>query len=222
VFFVAVHVPVVLDSPDLSDVLHDLGQPLAAIQALASIPPPSGSAGNRAADLPAGEPPDELYQRLRRIGQLVDWMNVLLYSGSRVAADEPATADAVRVIEDVLLAAAVCFDGALRWRPSGSNWVALEPSELRRAIGNVVDNATRAAGPGGWVRVGVRQSRHVRIDVEDSGPGFGKVSAHTGRGLLVTRAVLDRCGGGLDIARGRSGGALVRLTLPRAVHDPGA
>jgi signal transduction histidine kinase len=126
----------------------------------------------------------------------------------------------VRVVQDVLLAAAASFEGSLRWHWSGVAPVPVQPLQLRRALGNVVDNATRAAGPAGWVRVRVRRAgQRVCVEVEDSGPGFGRMPAQSGRGLTVTRAVLDSCGGVMEIGSGRSGGALVRLTLPLSVAE---
>jgi two-component system osmolarity sensor histidine kinase EnvZ len=199
--------------PDLAGLLHDLHQPLAAIRALAAEP---GSE-----DGSSGAAPD-LTRRLRQIGELGEWMNELLRTGSAsVAAPErlPST-DASHVVRDVLLAAAASFKGTLRWRPSGPAPVMLDALALRRAFGNVIDNATRAAGPDGWVRVRVRRARNrVWIEVEDNGPGFGGLRPQTQRGLDVTQAVLARCGGVLEIGSSRSGGALVRMKLPLAVAD---
>jgi C4-dicarboxylate-specific signal transduction histidine kinase len=195
--------------PDVAGLLHDLCQPLAAIRALASDDWSRG-----------GE--DDVSKRLRQIGELGEWMNDLLRtaSASQSAVDRLPSADASHVVRDVLLAAAASFRGTLRWRPSGPAPVALDALELRRAFGNVVDNATRAAGPEGWVRVRVRRARsRVWIDVEDNGPGFGRLRPQTQRGLAVTQAVLARCGGVLEIGSSRSGGALVRLKLPLAAAD---
>jgi K+-sensing histidine kinase KdpD len=197
--------------PDLADVLHDLRQPLAGIRALASVPDDGSRSG--AADLS---------QRLRQIGELGEWMNELLRTGSTSlsAVDGLPSADVSCVVRDVLLAAAASFRGTLRWRPSGPALVALDALALRRAFGNVVDNATRAAGPEGWVRIRVRRARRsVWIDVEDNGPGLGRLPPQTQRGLAVTQAVLARCDGVLEIGSGRCGGALVRMEIPLAVAD---
>jgi C4-dicarboxylate-specific signal transduction histidine kinase len=203
----------------LAGVLHDLGQPLAGIRALSCAP------------LPAGHPAetvDELKERLRRIGELGEWMNELLRSGRATA---PATAasegregraDAAQVIHEVLLGVVASFAGTLRWRPSSPVTVCAEACDLRRALGNVIDNATRAAGPGGRVVVRTRRAggRFV-IDVEDSGPGFGRVRSQSCQGLAVTQQMLDGCRGTLEVGNGRSGGALVRLVLPIAAPGPG-
>ena len=196
---------------DLGDVLHDLGQPLAAIRALASAPLPGAGRAER---------PDEACERLRRIHELADWMKELLSIGRQAVPADLQTSDVVDVVEDVVLAAGASFDGLLRWSPSGTAVVSVPPAQLRRAVGNIVDNATRAAGPGGWVQVRVRRVRgRAWVQVEDSGPGLGKVPVQTSRGLAVTREVVDRCGGTLEIGSGRSGGARVRITLP-SVPDP--
>jgi len=196
----------------MAGILHDLCQPLAAIRALASVP---ATAGRR-------EGADDLAERIRQIGELGEWMNELLRSGSTMppAREDLASADAGQVVQDVLVAAAASFRGTLRWRPSGPAPVPLDALALRRAFGNVLDNATRAAGPAGWVQVRVRRSRsRVWIEVEDNGPGFGKLRPQTRHGLAVTQAALAHCGGVLEIGSSRSGGALVRMRLPLAVAD---
>jgi two-component system osmolarity sensor histidine kinase EnvZ len=197
----------------MAGLLHDLCQPLAAIRALASAP---------VSDNGSREGVDDLSTRLRQIGELSKWMNELLRSGSTTlaAVEGLPSADAAHVVQDVLVAAAASFRGTLRWRPSGPAPVALDALALRRAFSNVVDNATRAAGPGGWVRVRVRRTKsRVWIDIEDNGPGFGRLRPQTQRGLEVTQAVLGRCGGVLEIGSSRSGGALVRMKLPLAVAE---
>jgi C4-dicarboxylate-specific signal transduction histidine kinase len=199
--------------PDLAGLLHDLHQPLAAIRALASVPVSADGSRKGA---------DDLGQRLRQIRELGEWMNELLRTGSASlsAVDGLSSADASQVVGNVVLAAAASFRGTLRWRPSGPAPVAMDALALRRAFGNVIDNATRAAGPEGWVHVRVRRARsRVWIDVEDNGPGFGGLRPQTQRGLAVTQAVLAGCGGVLEIGSSRSGGALVRMRLPLAAAD---
>jgi C4-dicarboxylate-specific signal transduction histidine kinase len=204
----------------LAGVLHDLGQPLAGIRALSSAPLPDGRPAEAA---------DELKERLRRISELGEWMNELLRSGWATApatraasAGRERAADAAQVIQEVLLGAVASFTGTLRWRPSGPVTVSVDASDLRRAVANVIDNATRAAGPGGRVVVRTRRAggRFV-IDVEDSGPGFGRVAPQSSQGLAVTQRILDGCRGTLEVGNGRSGGALVRLVLPIAAPGPG-
>ena len=201
--------------PAAAGVLHDLGQPLAGIRALSSAPLPGGDGAAAA---------DELRDRLSRIRELGEWMDDLLRDGwATVPGERPpptgrdGRTDAAAVIHQVLLTAAASFAGTLRWRPSGPVLVAVDSRDLRRAVGNVVDNATRAAGPEGRVVIRTRRAgaRFV-IEVEDSGPGFGRVPSQRRHGLVVTRRILDGCGGALELGNRGSGGARVRLTLPTA------
>lgn len=91
-----------------------------------------------------------------------------------------------------------------------------DPQLLRRAVNNLVDNASRAAGDTGEVvvRVGVDQ-QDAWVEVSDDGPGFGRISHGTGRGLTVVSEAARGHGGRLEILNGREKGTLVRLELPR-------
>lgn len=200
--------------PPSDDLLHDLGQPLAAIRALASAPlPPTGEADAAA----------EAGARLRRIGELADWMAALLRTSGGPTRRPGSPADAEAVAREVAVSAAAAFRGVLRCRPGGPAPVPLDRLDLRRAVGNVVDNAVRAAGPGGRVEVRVRRDGStVWVEVEDDGPGFGLVRCQTGHGLAVTLAVVGGCGGAVEFVGGRARGALVRLELPLAAPDHAA
>jgi len=83
-------------------VLHDLGQPLAAIRALAATPLSLATADRQNQDA---------LDRLRRITELADWMSELLGRGRMTEfANEPTGyADAAGVIADVLVSAAAAF-----------------------------------------------------------------------------------------------------------------
>lgn len=89
-------------------------------------------------------------------------------------------------------------------------------SRLRRAIVNLLDNAIRAAGDDGRVDVRASGDDHtVRIEVEDSGPGFGRGAPGVASiGMSVVRDWIADVGGRLDIIDGTLGGALVRLVVP--------
>lgn len=104
---------------------------------------------------------------------------------------------------------------------------------LDRAIGNVVENARKFAGPSGRIRLRVEAvaSQGV-ISVADDGPGiasearaqvferFFRDPAHrhasdgAGLGLAVVRAIVARHGGSVSAGRSEFGGADLRLELP--------
>lgn len=86
---------------------------------------------------------------------------------------------------------------------------------LRRAVGNMLDNACRAAGPSGTVTVKVGVDAHeAKIEVVDDGAGFGGISSGTGHGLQVIAAAVRACKGRLEISSGPGVGTTVRLCVP--------
>jgi len=99
--------------------------------------------------------------------------------------------------------------------------VAIDDSSARRVVWNLVDNAVRAAGPNGRVLVAVWSTdTHVRLDVADSGPGFGRGTAGAaGLGLTIVQATARRFGGEVEVGKSELGGALVSVLLPRPTVD---
>jgi len=82
-------------------------------------------------------------------------------------------------------------------------------------VANVLDNATRAAGPGGTVTVEiVRRKGGVVLSVEDNGPGFGKIPSGAGLGLSAVARNVVKHGGKMEFGSGGGGGARVSLWLP--------
>jgi K+-sensing histidine kinase KdpD len=79
----------------------------------------------------------------------------------------------------------------------------------------VLDNAVRAAGPGGHVTVEVSATAlEITIRVIDDGPGLGNVPTNNSLGLTITRALVSACGGGFELKPGTPGGAVARIVLP--------
>jgi signal transduction histidine kinase len=93
--------------------------------------------------------------------------------------------------------------------------VQVNPSLLWRALTNVIDNATRAAGQDGRVDVVVGQAPRTFIDVIDDGPGFGNGPPGVASlGLRVATSLLESCGGALEVHSPTTGGTRVRIALP--------
>ncbi|MFN9966187.1 MAG: sensor histidine kinase, partial [Lysobacteraceae bacterium] len=116
-----------------------------------------------------------------------------------------------------LHAPASCMDG-------------IEASDLHELLGNLVDNACRAARHEVQVRIEAGPGP-LRITIVDDGPGlsdaqidqlgqrglrFDERLPGTGLGVAISRDIVDSYGGRLDIRRGDAGGLEVRLELPRA------
>jgi signal transduction histidine kinase len=112
------------------------------------------------------------------------------------------------------------FQGAILGRPPALNQIFL----------NLFDNAVRAAGEGGRVRVSSRPDREgVEILIADSGPGIPpelaqrifdpffttrEVGDGTGLGLHFSRQVAYDHGGSLDLVSAPGWGACFKLWLP--------
>lgn len=90
-----------------------------------------------------------------------------------------------------------------------------EQALLRRAVGNMLDNACRAAGPSGTVTVKVGiDADEAKVEVADDGAGFGGIPSGTGHGLQVIAAAVRACKGRLEISSGPGVGTTVRLCVP--------
>ncbi len=85
----------------------------------------------------------------------------------------------------------------------------------RRAVSNLLANATRAAGPEGQVTVRlVRQDGESLIEVIDTGGGFGRTESISGHGMSVVDAAMRAAHGRLEISSAPDAGTLVRLRIP--------
>jgi signal transduction histidine kinase len=87
-----------------------------------------------------------------------------------------------------------------------------------RVLTNVVDNAARAAGPGGRVDVSIGRDTEVIVEVRDTGPGFADV-ADGATGLRVVTSLLDSVGGRFEVLTGRAEGTTVRAVFPPRQRD---
>ncbi len=103
--------------------------------------------------------------------------------------------------------------------PLGTATVPVDETDLRRALGNLLDNAFRAAGPTGTVRVQVGTAdRTGFVTVDDDGPGFGRVGSGSRLGLSLVAQLALSAGGRLELSGSDLGGVRTCLQLP--VHSP--
>jgi signal transduction histidine kinase len=109
------------------------------------------------------------------------------------------------------------------------------PDWLDRLLGVLLDNACRYSGEAGEVRVSVAtDSNHVRLSVEDSGPGipadqraqvfdrFHRASTTpggAGLGLAIGDAVVRATGGRWTVGESPAGGASMTVTWPLAAGE---
>jgi signal transduction histidine kinase len=193
------------DHPALLRLRHDLRQPLAAIRW--SVDAVTGS----------DDMPIHLSTALDQIGRQARWMERLLA--------EMLDAQAEVVVVDLADAIAGCCSTAPPGAPydfsftkAGEVPVLVDPVGLERAARNLIDNAIWAVAGGGRIEVIVTASGNRGVlGVADSGPGFGALSPRQGHGLVGVRRFVERFGGDLACGTSSLGGALVELSLPRAL-----
>jgi signal transduction histidine kinase len=185
-----------------AELCHDLREPAATIVMLAD-----------AAATESGDPL-AVRRRLRQIQAQAQWLAALLESGTN--RDEPRLLDLGALVEECV--EHIALNGPHSPTVEVAGGVALveaPPVALRRALANVIANAVRAAGADGAVvvRIGHRGD-FVVVEVEDDGPGFGRIPTVHGIGLEITDAALRFVGGGLEISAVPSGGTSVCLRIP--------
>jgi signal transduction histidine kinase len=194
---------------------HDLRQPIATIRALAYVT--------------AAESQAPLLQRLRQISEEAAWISEIIDDllgepGSPLAPDWHRT-EIHELLRDVVASQRLIYPGRIVLDQVNGKacYVPASPTRLRRALANLIANATRAAGPDGSVELTERTLDDVEvIDIADSGPGFGQVALVHGIGLRITQRVLAECEGHMSIERRSPGQTLVRLRLPILSETRGA
>ncbi len=179
---------------------HDLRQPLSAILMLAE----SGG----------GDPE----RRLATIRDEARWLASMIDDVLTDApVDHPDVVDVLDLVRGCVNRARPTAGCAIAVAGRSGAVAFVPPVGLGRAIGCILDNAIRAAGPGGHVSIDVHeQAGSIHVIIEDDGPGLGKVAAHTSMGLTITAALVSSSGGQFTLTP-RSGaphGAVARIVLP--------
>jgi signal transduction histidine kinase len=221
-----------------ADASHELRTPLSVIEAEVEL------------TLSRNRDPAAYRETLRRVStesaRLRSIVNDLLWLAR---ADGETPDDDAEESVDIGMAAEACVDRFsaiasakgldLRYEPDGkgSTFVRSHPDSIDRLLGVLVDNACNYAGAGGIVTVGVAQwGSHVRLTVDDSGPGIPDkdqrlifdrfhratdAAGGTGLGLAIADTVVRRSNGEWSIGRSQLGGAKFGVKW-KQVHAPPA
>jgi signal transduction histidine kinase len=196
--------PVLLQAPaprsldTVRALCHDLRQPLAVIRLLAET---------RGGDV---------QHRLDGILEEARWLSDVVEAVIGGAADDsPGTLDVVELVAHCVHRAQPTAGCGIEVSGIDRAMAIASPVALGRAISCVLDNAVRAAGPGGQVIVEVTGADgEITLRVIDDGPGFGQVGTNNSLGLTITRGLIAACGGTFDLSPGRAGGVVARIVLP--------
>jgi signal transduction histidine kinase len=108
----------------------------------------------------------------------------------------------------------------------------VDPTEIREAFGNVLDNALKYGASTPVSVAVVAENGEVRVDVADGGPGFSddekqhafdrfyrgeqREIVGSGLGLAIAKRAVERAGGSVSLVSARSIGTTVTIRLPRS------
>jgi signal transduction histidine kinase len=188
----------------VADAAHELRSPLASIQAQLEVAARLGEGGTLPADLIVD---------VKRLSGLVE--DLLLLARADADTKPPArlqsldagdfVSEVVREYADARVAVTIA--------PGEQLMIMVDADELRRAVGNLIDNAVRHARTQVAVAVAVDHD-HAVISVSDDGPGIppgerervferftrlddarGRSSGGAGLGLAIVRELVNRAGG---------------------------
>jgi signal transduction histidine kinase len=211
----------------LRTLVHDLRQPALAIGLLAEI------LGERH-DLP-----DDVMVHASQLSVESRWIIELLGAaeGDRLANSTepvpgqcsparqalPGRSDVSAAARAAVTSAKSNYRGVVVLSAPARAVVTADRTSLRRAMSNLIENAMRAAGPTGHVRVEVGRDPDggVRVVVEDDGPGFGRVQVGNRLGLTVVAQAVISTGGTIEIGASDLGGVRVTMHLGGAGRPSG-
>ncbi|MGW5779560.1 sensor histidine kinase [Streptomyces sp. NPDC003863] len=204
----------------LADAAHDLRTPAASLRTLAETA------------LRGETDSVDVHRRTLRLaegmGRLVDGLltRARLMSGTAAVARQPLRLD--QLVEAVAQESAEGAGAGHRVRVEAEETVVVaDPDLVRRAVGNLLDNAlAHGHAPGVPADVLLTVGRDGTLTVEDAGPGlppevagalferFRSGSGSTGLGLSIASWVAHAHGGTLTAGRSAAGGARFVLRLP--------
>lgn len=191
---------------------HDLKQPVAAIMILASD----------AGELPASDLGDQTRDRLRRIESQARLLAQMIEDALEpdfepdIRQLEPPGTDLDATIRAVVAPVRLTYPGDIRLlRGAQGARVAGSRMQVHRVVANVLDNAVRASGPDGIVRVASHLAcDRAVVEVDDVGPGWERIPTGHGLGLGYVTEVMAALGGSLSVRRLVVGRTRVQLELP--------
>lgn len=206
----------------VADLSHRLRTPLTALRLNAEA-------------LPLGESRQRVLTAAANLEREVD--AIIKQARRPLAARRPARCELVDVVRERMRTwSALAEDQGRRWAfdaPATPIWVPVSDADMAAAVDAIVGNVFRHTPEGTPYHVAIRaQGRRVGLSVEDGGPGIaepGKAllrgasgGSSTGLGTDIARRVAEEAGGGIEVGRGRLGGAKVALTLRTIPADRAA
>lgn len=110
-----------------------------------------------------------------------------------------------------------------------------DPNQLRQVLLSLVANSLQASKPGGWVSLAAaHDGRKAMLTVKDTGEGIARenldrifepffstrpVGQGSGLGLSVSRGIVEKLGGTIEVESRLGAGATFKVVLPIRPHD---
>jgi PAS domain S-box-containing protein len=181
---------------------------------------------------------DRIYEAARQLTGIVERILAFASRDTRRDTVEPTSFDAWRIVRQCADEAAeraeeagLSFEATI---PANAARVSSDPERLSELLREILDNSISFTSEGQVRLRAAAEPDHIRIDVEDTGPGIppevgGKVfdpfwqaehpltrsSQGMGLGLALARRVADALGATLTHEPGDEGGARFTILLPR-------
>jgi signal transduction histidine kinase len=149
-----------------------------------------------------------------------------------------AEVDLAELLEEAvqLIAPAADKKGVHIIRNDSASSVFSDPYQLRQVFHNLLTNAMHATGSGGTITVAIEDGAEAaRIAVSDTGQGIPPENMHkifepffttkppgegTGLGLFVTRGIVAKLGGTIEVDSTLGRGSCFRISLPKHTAVP--
>ncbi|MFM8359998.1 MAG: sensor histidine kinase [Verrucomicrobiota bacterium] len=212
----------------LGDIAHELCSPLARMEMALGVL-------EQRADARQAEYVEDVREEVRHMSGLVNELLSFSKAGLRGRDLPLARVEVAWLVDRVAAREGLAADGLRLDVPAGLA-VEAEPELLARALGNLLRNAQRYAGPAGPIEVSARpQGDRVQLIVADHGPGVAPAelarlgepfyrpdAARTreeggaGLGLAIVRSCVEACRGSVALANRQPTGFQATLTLVRA------
>ncbi len=198
------------DPPSTAGLLHDLGHQIMTVSLLAESLRAELNADQNVSAEARQHTELVVQETARALGMIADRA-----ASAPAEPDGPAQLIDMRVLAGQLTRlAAIAHEASIELEPGPPAYVRVSPALAWRAAWNLIDNAARAAGPEGCVRVAICRGDGTAIEVTDNGPGYASGGPGTaGLGLSAVIQLLATTGGHLDISPGPDGGTVARAVF---------
>jgi len=221
-----------------ADASHELRTPLTSIRSVGEVAlrGPRGDAQCR-------EAIGSMLEEVERLARLLDCLLTLSRADAGRLTIRPEPADLgelAREVAEELSVLAEDKEQALSLEVAGPVAVSVDPTVLRLAVVNLIDNAIKHGRRGGVVRVRVRRAgSQAVLEVADDGPGVppehrdrvferfyrvdkarSRAQGGTGLGLAIARWAVEAHGGCIELESEVGKGSTFRIIIPAIAAGP--